>query len=145
MKNVVLFLVFGLCWSATYSQNISQYRKLILHGVEAQTNGKDTIYIVDPMPQFPGGRSAMVEFLKQNIYYPVSARRDHIEGEVLVTFVVDKTGVIRNVVIKKGVREDLDNEAIRVMQIMPKWSPGKIKGVPVSVKYTIPIHFHLSN
>jgi len=146
MKNVVLFFLGCLLFeNATYCQTSSKYTKFMMHGVEFQTNGKDTICIVDPMPQYPGGSDALLAFEEQNINYPETARRDHIEGKVLVSFVVDRTGVIRNVIIKQGVRDDLDYEAMRVVKMMPKWKPGEIKGVPVSVKFTLPINFRLTN
>ena len=105
----------------------------------------DVIYVVtETMPEFPGGMQEMMRFIKENIVYPVEAAQKGIQGRAICQFVVEKDGSISNVVvIRSSGDRDLDNEAIRVVQSMPQWKPGKQRGVPVRVKYTIPVSFRL--
>ena len=105
----------------------------------------DVIYVVtETMPEFPGGGQEMMRFIGENIVYPVEAAQKGIQGRAICQFVVEKDGSISNVVvIRSSGDRDLDNEAIRVVQSMPQWKPGKQRGVPVRVKYTIPVSFRL--
>lgn len=105
----------------------------------------DVIYVVtETMPEFPGGMQEMMRFINENIVYPVEAAQKGIQGRAICQFVVEKDGSISNVVvIRSSGDRDLDNEAIRVVQSMPQWKPGKQRGVPVRVKYTIPVSFRL--
>ncbi len=121
-----------------------EYVKLTENGIEFQTNGIDTLCIIDSMPEFPGGLLKMTEFLSNNIIYPKKARRDEVEGRLVLSFVVDKSGKIQNILVIKSVRADLDNEAIRVVKNMPKWKPGVQKGSCVQVQYQLPVMFKLN-
>lgn len=104
----------------------------------------DTIYdIVDQMPQFPGGSAGIVKYLQENIKYPGKARESGVRGRVLTSFVVDADGSITDVKVVKSVDNALDAEVVRVIKGMPRWTPGKKNGVPVRVKYSIPINFNL--
>jgi TonB family protein len=98
---------------------------------------------VEEMPQFPGGEEAMINFLSQNVHYPETAIKNHIEGRVLVQFVVEKTGEIGDIKIARPVDPELDAEAIRVVKSLPKFIPGRVKGKPVAVWYTLPLSFKL--
>ena len=100
--------------------------------------------VVEQMPEFPGGQEALMQFLRQEVKYPKEASKDGIQGRVVVQFVVEKDGSISEVEVVKKVNEHLDAEAIRVVNAMPKWKPGKQKGENVRVKYTLPISFRLS-
>jgi len=106
---------------------------------------KDPIFRggIEKMPEFIGGEPKMFIFLRDNIKYPKFAKRNGIEGKVYITFVVGKSGKIRNIKIKRGANKLLDDEAIRVIEAMPDWMPGKQHGKPVSVEYMIPINFAL--
>jgi TonB family protein len=95
------------------------------------------------MPQFPGGVSALLEFLSTNVRYPKDAYEACVQGRVIVTFVVEKDGSISEAKVVKPVYPSLDEEALRVVNGMPNWEPGKVAGEPVRVKYTIPIAFKL--
>lgn len=95
------------------------------------------------MPQFPGGSSALFEYLSKNIQYSKAAKKNGIQGRVLVSFIVEKDGSISNAKVEKSVEPSLDEEALRVVTAMPKWVPGKRNGVPVRVKYTVPVTFRL--
>ena len=99
--------------------------------------------IVEQNPEFIGGQKAMYQFLSNNIKYPAVARESAIEGTVYVGFVVGKDGAIRDVAIKRGIGGGCNEEALRVVKLMPNWAPGKQQGRAVSVSYTIPIKFHL--
>jgi protein TonB len=99
--------------------------------------------IVEQNPEFQDGVKAMYQFLANNIKYPAVARESAIEGTVYVGFVVGKDGAIRDVVVKRGIGGGCNEEAVRVVKLMPNWKPGKQQGKPVSVAYTIPIKFHL--
>ena len=96
------------------------------------------------MPEFPGGKEALMKFISENVKYPKEAEEKGLQGRVVVRYVIEKDGSISEVEIAKSVNEYLDAEAIRVVNAMPKWIPGKQKGEPVRVKFTIPITFRLS-
>ena len=99
--------------------------------------------IVEDMPQFPGGKQELMKFLGKNITYPVSAQKAQIEGSVMVQFVVGKDGSVRNPKVVRSVNPELDAEALRLVGIMPKWTPGKQRGKAVPVSYNLPISFRL--
>ena len=99
---------------------------------------------VEVMPEYPGGRVALMKFLMENVRYPQVAIENGITGRVIVRFVVEKDGKISNVKVEKSVDPSLDAEAKRVVQTMPKWKPGKRDGQPVRVKYALPVTFRLS-
>lgn len=100
-------------------------------------------FIVEEMPEFPGGEAALRSFIAKSINYPVIAQENGIQGKVYVTFVVDKDGGISDAKIARGVDPSLDKEALRVVNTLPKWKPGKQRGKPVRVSYTVPISFVL--
>ena len=100
--------------------------------------------VVDVMPQFKGGESAMMEFIMRNIKYPQAAVKAKLQGRVVVGFVVRKDGTISNVhIVKSAGHVVLDEEAMRVVMAMPAWEPGKHKGKPVNVENNVPITFRL--
>lgn len=99
--------------------------------------------VVEQMPSFPGGNRKLVEYLSGNIRYPKECRENCVQGRVIVTFVVEKNGSISNVKVAKSLDPLLDKEAVRVVNGMPKWNPGKQNGVPVRVRYIIPVNFRL--
>ncbi len=119
------------------------------------------------MPEFPGGMKAMMEYLSNNVKYPVEAQKMGEQGRVIVGFIVEKDGTVSNAKVVKSNKytmveiekdgtvvkkletsegaaiQELEAEALRVVQSMPKWTPGKQKGKPVRVKYNIPVSFRL--
>lgn len=101
----------------------------------------DVLEVCDEMPQFPGGFNELFKFLSDNMKYPDEAIKAKTEGRVTVSFVVEKDGSIGQTTVLKGVDQLLDAEALRVVNAMPKWIPGKDKGKPVRVRYTLPINF----
>jgi TonB family protein len=108
----------------------------------AESNSK-VFDVVEQMPSFPGGPSAMIQYLSKNQQYPVDAEKNGIQGRVIVTFVVECDGSITNVRVVKSVDPSLDKEALRVVKSMPLWIPGKQNGSAVRVKYTVPVTFRL--
>ena len=104
---------------------------------------KQIFQVVEEMPEFPGGMAECMKFLGNSIKYPAEAHKNGIQGRVIVSFVVTDEGDIQNPVIVKGVDSLLDAEALRVIQMMPKWKPGKQRGKAVNVKFTIPVTFKL--
>jgi len=108
------------------------------------SQSKQNVYdVVEQMPEFPGGMPAMIEFLQTNLNYPKDAKKQKVGGRVLVMFVVETDGSMSNVRVAKKIFPSLDAEALRVVKAMPKWNPGKEKGKPVRVNFTIPIVFSL--
>ena len=99
--------------------------------------------VVEQMPSFPGGPSALMQYLSSNIKYPVVAEENGIQGRVIATFVVERDGSITDVKVVKSVDPSLDKEAVRVLKSMPKWIPGKQNGQAVRVKYTVTVTFRL--
>ncbi len=99
--------------------------------------------VVEQMPSFPGGPSALMQYLSNNVKYPVVAQENGVQGRVVVSFVVERDGSITDVKVVRSVDPSLDREASRVVSSMPKWIPGKQNGSPVRVKYNVPVSFKL--
>ena len=99
--------------------------------------------VVESMPEFPGGMGELMKFLAQNIKYPPLAKESGIQGRVFINFVVEPTGAISNVKILRGIGGGCDEEAVRVVESMPKWKPGKQRGKNVRVSYNLPVKFTL--
>ncbi len=97
--------------------------------------------VVEQMPEFPGGMEALVKYMAENMKYPEDAKKQQVEGRVLVQFIVETDGSVSNTEVLKRVFPSLDAEAVRVISGMPKWIPGKQNGKVVRVKYTIPVSF----
>lgn len=110
---------------------------------EKNDKGEDIFQVVEDMPEFLGEDGSIMKFLAKRIRYPMEAQKKNITGKVFVTFVINKEGEPENFRIAKSVDPLLDQEAIRVLQLMPNWKPGTQRGQPVSVEYTVPINFQL--
>ena len=104
---------------------------------------EDIFTVVEQMPQFPGGEAALMKYLQSHINYPPMAAENNVQGKVVVQFVVDKTGRVGEVKVVRSVDKDLDREAARVCKSLPKFTPGRQNGHPVSVWYTLPVFFKL--
>ena len=105
---------------------------------------KDKVFrIVENQPEFPGGPAALTEYLKTNVQYPSSARQNRIEGKVMTQFVVSLKGEVTDVKILRGLSDDCDHEAVRLIKAMPKWKPGRQDGHPVNVQMTLPVNYRL--
>src|SRR6218665_185107 len=102
--------------------------------------GDKVFLIVADHPEFPGGPAALTEYLKTNVQYPSSARQNRIEGKVMTQFVVSLKGEVTDVKILRGLSDDCDREAVRLIKAMPKWKPGRQDGHPVNVQMTLPVN-----
>lgn len=111
----------------------------------AGNDGEKVFETVEQMPVFPGGDTALMEFISNNLRYPKNAQDNGIQGRVTVNFVVKKDGSIGQVKIIRGKDPDLDKEAVRVVKTLPNFIPGTMNGQPVNVWYTLPITFRLQH
>jgi len=116
--------------------------------LSAKAQQKDTtnrtFTTVEHIPEFPGGMKAFYNFLSSNIHYPALSREKGIQGRVIVTMIVEKDGTLSNIKIARGIADDIDKEALRVIALSPNWKPGIQNGKPVRVSYAIPINFSLT-
>jgi len=112
--------------------------------VEEEVDNTPPMRFVEEMPEPIGGMENMYAFLQSNLRYPEVARNNHISGQVFIEFVVEKDGSIGNVRVLAGVYPELDQEAVRVVKLLPKWKPGKQMGKTVRCFYQIPIRFTLN-
>lgn len=110
---------------------------------EEEVEEQHIFQVVEEMPEFPGGMAECLKFLAKNIKYPTIAQENGVQGRVIVQFVVNQDGSIVDPVVVRSVDPYLDKEALRVIQMMPKWKPGKQRGKAVRVKYTVPVTFKL--
>lgn len=104
---------------------------------------REIFTVVEEQPSYPGGEESRIRFLQENIKYPEEAKELGIQGKVFVTFVVEVDGSITDVRVLRGIGGGCDEEAMRVVRAMPKWVPGKQRGVPVRVQFNLPIKFTL--
>ncbi|MBN1117436.1 MAG: TonB family protein [Bacteroidales bacterium] len=106
---------------------------------------EEVFFVVEDMPQFPGGIMAMRQYIAKNVKYPEKAKTDGTEGQVFVSFVVSENGKVVQAKIERSVSNELDAEAVRVVESMPDWTPGYQAGKAIPVSYTIPINFSLGD
>lgn len=106
-------------------------------------NGEKVYTRVEVMPQFPGGDAELLKFLAENIKYPKESQENGDQGRVICSFVIKSDGTLTNYKVIRGLTTLLDQEALRVLQAMPRWTPGTEGGKPVAVKYTVPITYKL--
>jgi protein TonB len=125
------------------SEYKSYARALSAKKVSNNKEEAEPLTFVEQMPEYPGGQMAMNTFLKQNLQYPKLASEMGISGKVYVQFTVDEQGNIGNIKILRGLGAGCDEEAIRVIKLMPKWLPGKQNGTSVKTYFTLPIIFNL--
>ena len=127
--------------STLYSEkslNMQAESQLVTQNGKEKNNDID-----DELPSFPGGDAKLREWIKKNMKYPSYAKNNGIEGQVLVVFIVEKDGSISNAEVSWGVDPSLDQEALRIVNKMPKWKPDTQNGVAMRVKYRLPIIFTL--
>jgi len=129
-------------------------QKTVISGTNAETktSGTDTAvkinnrtqpYSLPLVPVFPGGNQAMLDFIAEKIQYPDAARKANISGTVLTEFRVKTTGELINIKVQKGIGYGCDEEAIRIVKLMPKFEPGKYLGKPIDMDFSIPVIFIL--
>lgn len=138
---MALLLMVGCKPAATEEP---QQEEPIYNTMDLTENADGEVFsVVEDEPEFPGGVEALYKYLAENIKYPVLAKEKGTQGRVYVTFVVEKDGSVTDAKVLRGVSEEVDAEALRVINAMPKWKPGMQQGVPVRVQYNIPIIFKL--
>ncbi len=127
--------------------NLPQKSKTESNEVSGKVSDDDRrVYdVVETPPSFPGGQTELMKLIAQSVRYPVDAYRDRVQGRVVMQFVVDKDGKVTLPTVVRGVCESLDEEAKRGVMQLPDFIPGKLRGEPVAVRYTLPILFKLTN
>lgn len=154
MRRTALFLFLGLLAgvvggnaqnkTTTVSTVEDQFMRAEITEVrEAIPAGSGIFQIVELQPEFPGGMKALMEYLKQHIRYPKICKEQGLQGRVIVQFVVNPDSTISDAQVIKPVNPHFDKEALRVVNAMPKWKPGEQRGVPVRVRFTLPVTFRL--
>lgn len=147
-KYLLAFPIIALMLIGNAQNTFSQQKEKV--GIASLTENPTTsedqlppFVMVEQMPQFPGGESAMMQYIGANLKYPESAAKENIEGRVVLRFVVTKTGDIKDVSVIRSLDSRCDEEAMRVVRAMPKWTPGKQGGKDVDVYYTLPVLYKL--
>ncbi len=133
----------AMCQTADNQPNIVPKDSTAVN--QANDKDDDAFFIVENMPEFPCGEANLRKYLAENTIYPNEAKNKGLEGKVFINFLVSKTGEVQDVKVARGIDPLLDNEAIRVVQSMPKWDPGSQRGKPVEVRFTLPISFPPTN
>lgn len=122
-----------------------EYDEFVGEQMEANNESLDgdVFLSVEENPEFPGGPAKLLEYIQKNLEYPEAARENEIQGRVFVGFIVEEDGSVSNVKILRGIGYGCDEEAIRLADSLPKFKPGKQRGKPIRVQYTLPIVFKL--
>ena len=109
------------------------------------SQGDSTKIYKEEMPEFPGGETKLFKYIGKSMKYPKWEAENRISGTVYVSYEINEEGKVQNARVSKGVigGTGLDNEALRIIQNMPAWKPGKVNGKPVTVKFTLPVKFKL--
>ena len=136
MKKIIFFITIILLTSCSLFQ-----KKSTSSSLKETTLGVP----IEISPEYPGGFTEMMKFLAKNIVYPQEAKENGIQGKVYAEFVVRNDGSLSDIKIVRGIGELCDQEVIRVLKLMPKWTPGKQKGKKVHVRFTLPVKFTLTD
>ncbi|MBP5641953.1 MAG: energy transducer TonB [Paludibacteraceae bacterium] len=138
----VLAISAGLVWVSAAAQEAAE-QPAQTQQPQQRVETTEYVELQETMPEYPGGDEAMYEFLQQNIRYPKDYKTDDVERRTLCQVVIDKEGNITNArVLRSSGMESLDQEALRVIQLMPKWKPATRMGKPVLMKYMFAVRFH---
>lgn len=135
MKRVLLILALLFTYVMVNAQNNT--------GSKEKTSNEKIYDVVEMPPSFPGGQAALLAWIASHVNYPQKAMESRIEGRVIVGFVIECDGSVSQAKIIRSVDPLLDDEAIRVVMGMPKWTPGRQNGKNVRVKYNVPVNFRL--
>ena len=147
MLIVLPFILLMISVNSSFARNENQKNtnENILQDKQKKTNSNEPVFVaVQKMPEFVGGMDALMNYLSTNIQYPAEAQQKGIHGTVIISFIVEKDGSLSDVQVVRGVDPSLDNEALKVIQKMPKWIPGQQDGKNVRVKFTLPVEFKLN-
>ena len=136
----ILILLCAVAWSL----GAQAQRSIDLVNDNYDASNDEVFHSSGHMPSFPGGDGALMRFINDNLKYPPEALKNRIEGKVIVQFVVTKTGKVEKVKVARAVNKELDQEAVRLIKMLPDFSPGRnAMGEPVNVWYTLPVIFKL--
>lgn len=139
----------GIIFIVTKEYAKSEDRKkdyvVVVKSKDKESKEEKVFDVVEQMPAFPGGMDEMMKYLSMNVRYPEAAKKAGLQGRVVVQFVVEADGSVSNAKVVRSVNEDLDVEAVRVIEKMPNWKPGMQNGKAVRVRYNIPIAFRLNS
>lgn len=116
--------------------------------IQVKSENDQKVYdynIIENKPEYPDGEHAMMQWIAQNVKYPEIAKNKKIQGKVFVRFIITETGKVDSVTVLKSIHPLLDEEAIRVIKLMPDWKPGSNKGKIVNCSFLLPINFKLNN
>lgn len=137
MKRILFFVMVLMVNMVSVGQDVRKDK-------DARTEQDGAIFtIVEQMPEFPGGMEALYQFLAANIKYP-GGPDDCVNGKVIVSFVIEKDGTVSDAKVVRKLHPAFDEEALRVVKLMPKWEPGRQDGKPVRVQFNLPINFSLN-
>lgn len=128
----------------SYDKNIFDEYAIMVEEQPGKVQEDKIFDVVEQQPSFPGGISAMQNWIRENLTYPVVAQENGIQGRVILSIVVEKDGSLGDVKVARSVDPSLDQAAVQLVKKMPKWNPGKQNGMPVRVKFTIPIAYSLT-
>lgn len=136
----ILIIICALVWSL----GAQAQRSIDLINDNYDASNDEVFHSSGHMPSFPGGDVALMKFIKDNMIYPYEALKNRIEGKVIIQFVVTKTGKVGKVKVVRSVNKELDQEAVRLIKMLPDFSPGRNNvGEPVNVWYILPVIFKL--
>lgn len=132
------FFLFSLMLLPPFCMNAQEREEINLFAV-----AEEVCDVVEEMPTYPGGQKALMQYIADSIKYPQKAKEEGIQGRVVVRFVVKKNGTVGEVQVLRGVSEELDMEAIRVIKSIKGFTPGKQNGKPVNVWFIYPVTFKI--
>jgi protein TonB len=137
----ILILVFVISLSAFAQDHSSQPPRKLKDSIDGQVIWDSAL----TQPEFPGGQNAMNEYIGTHLHYPATERENGVQGTIVLTFIIDKKGRIRNVKVVKSVKggTSLAVEAVRMVKEMPQWVPGKTYGMTENVMFTLPVVFKI--
>lgn len=134
MKKLLYFFLIGILSCSSTS----------LLAQKTDNSEDKPVYSVEQMPQYPGGDEALLKFIKENLKYPKEAAEGGVEGKVVIRFVVNREGTVTDVTVVRSLNAVCDQEAMRVVKMMPTWTPGKSNGRNVPVYFTLPVVYKLN-
>ena len=143
-KMKLRLIIVGISAGIAVLTSCGKEAELLMAPVPMEQKKEVKIFIeVEQMPMFPGGQKALTEYLAKNVQYPKEMEETCAQGRVIVSFFVEKDGRITEAKVVRSLCSALDEEALRVVNAMPKWCPGKQNGACIRVKYTLPVTFRL--
>lgn len=134
MKKLLYFILIGIL-SCSSTRLLAQ---------NTDKSEDKPLFSAEQMPQFPGGDEALLKFIKENLKYPQASAEAGIEGRVTIRFVINREGAVTDVTVIRGLDAHCDNEAVRVVKMMPNWTPGRLNGTTVPIYYTLPVVYKLN-